>query len=292
VDQSVNAPESGTRYSMSQTLMDFTGDGRADFVVKLNNKLSLAANYAGPTGTSTQFFGPIALVPSTDPSGPQGSLASQTSVDARYQYAPAANRNTTDVWRQEIDVNGDGRVDIIDAAEEPDHWVIYLNTKNGLGVSWLRRSISVKALREALTSDGHKLNGPYVPLSRRATGTDIETPVCWRWDQSNKKWIWYPDGFSNFQCVGPQGQRLTANDVLQRSAEKTYVEWQLLDVNGDGYLILSSMKVRSIFNYCARFPTIRRPTRNGTAPHPQIGRTERFLAGLNGCDSDRTQTTL
>lgn len=30
------------------------------------------------------------------------------------------------MWRQEIDVNGDGRIDIIDAAEEAGHWVVPL----------------------------------------------------------------------------------------------------------------------------------------------------------------------
>ena len=36
--------------------------------------------------------------------------------------------NSDMMWRQSIDVNGDGRLDLIDAQESAGGWVVYLNT--------------------------------------------------------------------------------------------------------------------------------------------------------------------
>jgi hypothetical protein len=199
-DSSVNAAEPGDRYAMWQTLTDFTGDGRADLVFKMNDQLWIAKGLAAPGGATTLGVGAQALVPLTDGTLTSGPVSAQSSSKARFQYGPA-NRNTTDVWRQAIDINGDGRVDVIDAAEEPDHWVIYLNTPDGpSGIKWERRSFSVKSLREALVSSGHAIDGDHVPLSRRATGTDLKVWQCWRWE--NNKWNWYDEGFSNHRCPG------------------------------------------------------------------------------------------
>ena len=46
-DTSANVPESGDRYAMWQTLLDFDGGGRSDFVFKKNNKLWIAKSSAG-----------------------------------------------------------------------------------------------------------------------------------------------------------------------------------------------------------------------------------------------------
>ena len=226
-DSSVNVPEQGDRYAMWQTLIDFTGDGRPDLIFKKNNTLWIAKGLPAPGGATTFGVGAQALAQLTDSTLTSGPISTQSSLKARFQYAPA-NRNTTDVWRQAIDVNGDGRIDIIDAAEEADHWVIYLNTPGSpSGIKWERRSFSVKSLRATLTSYGHKIEGDHVPLSRRATGTNIQTWECWRWE--NNKWNWYSAGFQNHRCQGVEGQ------VLGRGPERTFVEWQLVDLNGDGY---------------------------------------------------------
>jgi hypothetical protein len=226
-DSSVNVPESGDDYAMWQTLTDFNGDGRPDLVFKKNNTLWIAKGAAAPGGATTFGVGPQALVQLTDATLTGGAVSTQSSSEARYQYAPA-NRNTTDVWRQEIDINGDGRIDIIDAAEEPDHWVIYINTPEGpSGIKWERRSFSVKGLREMLVGLGHKIDGDHLPLSRRATGTNLQIWECWRWE--NNQWNWYSAGFSNHRCQGVEGQ------IYGRGSERTFVEWELVDLNGDGY---------------------------------------------------------
>lgn len=224
LDGSVSAPEPGDRYAMWQSLTDIIGDGRPDLIFKKNNKLWVAYNMASTNGSTS--FSDMPQVSLSDATFASGPVSTQTSTQQRFEYA-AANRNTTDVWREAIDVNGDGRIDIVDAAEEPDHWVIYLNSPGGsAGVKWLRRSFLVTDLRAALSSSGHKLTGPYVPLSRRSTGTDLKMWDCWRWDGS--KWQWYSQGFSNHACQGTP-------DVLARGPERTFVEWELADLNGDGY---------------------------------------------------------
>src|SRR5262245_26283182 len=226
-DSSISAPVPGTRYALWQSLMDFTGDGRPDLVFKASNKLWIAKGLPGPNGSTTFGIGPQALAPLWDSTFTGGPLATQTSVQARFQYA-AAKRNTTDVWRQAIDINGDGRIDIIDAAEEADRWVVYLNTPGGpSGIKWERRSLSVRDLRAALVSAGHVLHGDHVPLSRRSTGANIRIWKCWLWQ--NGDWHWFAEGFANHRCQG------TADDVLDRAAERTFIEWELLDLNGDGY---------------------------------------------------------
>ncbi len=226
LDPSVNAPVGGDRYAMWQTLTDVTGDGRPDLVFKKNNKLWVAFNRPGANGNTTLGVGVQGVVQLADATFSGGAFATHTSVMRRFDYA-AANRNTTNEWRQAIDVNGDGRIDIIDAAEQPDHWVVYLNTPDPNGVKWVRRSFSVIHLRETLVSSGHLIEGPYVPLSRRATGTDIKIWECWRWNGT--QWQWYSQGFSNHRCEGVEQQ------VVERGSERTFVEWQLVDLNGDGY---------------------------------------------------------
>jgi RHS repeat-associated protein len=227
-DSSVNAPEQGDRYAMWQTLTDMNGDGRPDVVFKKNNKLWVAYNRPGPNGTTTIGAGAEGVAQLSDQTFSNGPVSTQTSTTRRFQYG-SANRNTTDVWREAIDINGDGRMDIIDAAEEPDHWVIYLNTPGpgGNGVVWQRRSFLVTSLRETLAHYGHTIEGHYVPLSRRATGVDVQIWECWRWNGT--KWQWYSDGFSNHQCQGVNQQ------VVAVGPERTFVEWDLIDVNGDGY---------------------------------------------------------
>jgi hypothetical protein len=224
-DSSVNAPIYGDRYAMWQTLTDVNGDGRPDLVFKKNNKLWVAYNRPGPNATTT-LGNNLQGVQLSDSTLSNGAFEAHTTSERRFAYANA-NRNTMNVWREAIDVNGDGRLDIIDAAEEPNHWVVYLNTPGLNGVTWVRRSFTIASLIEALSSRGHTIEGPYLPLERRATGTDLKMWECWRWNGT--QWQWYSEGFSNHRCEGVEQQ------VVARGPEHTFVEWQLMDVNGDGY---------------------------------------------------------
>jgi RHS repeat-associated protein len=227
IDSSASVPESGDAYGMSQTVADFTGHGRTDLVFRKNGRLWIAKGGPGPDSTSTFGAGEVeSLVPLSDDTFKGNSISTQSLTSRRYDYA---TRNTTDVWRQAIDINGDGRLDIIDAAEEADHWVVYLNTPGGpSGVKWERRSFSIAKLRGLMRTSGHNIDGNHLPLSRQSTGIRIAVDQCWRWDGS--KWNPYSEGFSNHRlCPG------SANKLEAKGAEFTYIEWELADVNGDGY---------------------------------------------------------
>src|SRR5262249_4345560 len=85
------------------------------------------------------------------------------------------------VWRKAIDVNGDGRIDIIDAAEQAGHWVVYLNTPDATDptvVHWEKRSFSVATLSQQLASHG-MTEGGFVPLSRTAIGIHGLAATCY-----------------------------------------------------------------------------------------------------------------
>jgi RHS repeat-associated protein len=227
-DSSVNAPVQGHPYAMWRSLTDLTGDGRPDLIFKHNDKLFVAYNLPAPDGSTTLGVGPQAIAQLPDAMFAKRAFSMHTTTEQRFQYGAHVHRNTTNVWRRAIDVNGDGRIDIIDAAEEPDRWVIYLNTPGPAGdIKWERRSFSVAHLRAELTSFGHVIDGQYLPLSRRATGTNVKGSECWRWDGTN--WQWYLLGFATHKCQG------FIDDDTPDGPELTFVEWDLLDLNGDGY---------------------------------------------------------
>jgi RHS repeat-associated protein len=238
-DSSANAPGGGPVYTMWQSLIDVTGDGRPDLVFKKNDKLWVAYNRPSTNGQTTVGALPQSIVQLTDSTFDSSVLAKHSTVVQRYALdaaqllgPPAAYRNTVNVWQQAIDINGDGRIDIIDASEEAEHWVVYLNTQDPVtgGVKWQRRSFSVKALRETLTSEGHTFDSSYVPLSRRSTGSAIQVYECWKWagTPQDGQWQWYPEGLNGQGCFGD-------SVVHARGGERTYVEWELIDLNGDGY---------------------------------------------------------
>ena len=109
----------GVPYLTWQSLTDFNGDGRPDLVYAKNGQLFIANNVPMPGGT-TAFAAGVPLSGTTLPNGP---LKSRTATNNRF-----SGFNSDAVWRQAIDFNGDGRIDIIDATEQAGYWVVYLNT--------------------------------------------------------------------------------------------------------------------------------------------------------------------
>lgn len=199
-----------------RNLIDVTGDGRPDVVFRHGNQLWVARNYPSPGGT--RFDVPVQLTDNTLEAGP---LSSDT--DYTVNVDPNNSRYRNDTWRKTIDINGDGRLDVIDARESDDKWTIYLNTP-GSPVMWIKRQVSVASLRTQLTARGHVIDGPYVPLTRKSTGFDTEVDECWKWDGAN----WSFDEIV-IRCGG--------GAAVQRklTGEKSITEWDLMDMNGDGY---------------------------------------------------------
>jgi hypothetical protein len=108
---------------MWQTIIDVDGDGRPDLVFKKSDKVRVAYNRPGVGRATTLGAGLQGIVPLSDNTFTGSSFSAHTMTKRRFWYESdgAFNQNTMDVWRQAIDVNGDGRIDIVDAAEEPGH---------------------------------------------------------------------------------------------------------------------------------------------------------------------------
>ena len=216
-------------YALTQTLIDFTGDGRPDFVWydPADNYLHMARNIPGPGGTTT--FGPPAIL--NDSTFTRPVLDIRTLAKVRFDkddQSHDANREL--VWTQTIDVNGDGRLDVVDAADTEDYWIAFLNTPDRTvpsGIKWEKRAYYVKPMRLSF-GGGFSFNSNFVPLAQRTTQSDYVEPVCWYFKDGgwHDNWLWpctqIPPGTQPEPQVTPPIQR-------------TVTEWELKDINGDGF---------------------------------------------------------
>ncbi len=242
-DPGASSPSGGKTQVSWQNLVDVSGDGRPDLVYAKNGQLWVAMNR--PAAGSATSLTAIASLPLNDSVFTAGPLASHSSKSERYDYGL---QNEDSLWRQQIDLNGDGRLDIIDAAEEPGKWTIYLNTP-GNPVTWVKRSFSITALRDTLVQYGHVIEGDYLPLSRRTTGYDLAKARCYRWNSSTNSYELFEDGWGEvcFERVSDPIQ-CAPGSVCKASSEKTFVEWEIRDLNGDGYpdVAFNSSPVRNL----------------------------------------------
>lgn len=213
-------------FATPQSLIDMTGDGRPDLVWHANGKLWLARNVAGPNGPT---FAPTVLL--NDNTFKRPVLDARSSKYERFNGPANSAENQDNVWMQTIDVNGDGRIDIVDAAEKPDYWIVYLNTPDSTvasGIKWVRRAYRIDRLYRLFASRGMAVESGYLPLSRRFTGRDYGDWTCWRWFPSFGAYIRV-----SLQTYCPD----YSPDVHKpyRGPEKTFTEWEFKDINGDGY---------------------------------------------------------
>ncbi|NVJ19648.1 hypothetical protein HUW62_00135 [Myxococcus sp. AM011] len=220
----------GTGSATWQSLTDVTGDGLPDLVYPKNGKLWVAVNRPATSSTISLGTGTFNAQLS-DTVLTTGAFETRSATQNRFANSSAAV-NIDKVWRQAIDVNGDGRVDLIDAAAEPGRWVIYLNTPGAgpSGVTWVRRSFSIGNLYTHLLNRGHNLTGNYLPLSSRFSGRERVVGTCWKFI-AGTGWTEYPQGYTTHECNNPDAP----SGELSADAEKTYTDWEVKDVNGDGF---------------------------------------------------------
>ncbi|MEZ4442853.1 MAG: RHS repeat-associated core domain-containing protein [Polyangiaceae bacterium] len=236
-DPSLEMPDSlgigNTEYASLRALQDFTGDGRADWVYASGGSLWLSTNQPHEL-TLGGFWssGPIGEPGSEDLGAP--SLSIQALLHERREYGEATNPgslsgfNVNDTWRQVIDMNGDGRLDIVDASQKTDTWVVYLNTPGATAetILWKRQLIDAEPFRDYLEARGHLVLDDYVPLGRKTSGRSITRYRCYR----------YLNGWS--ESTDPACASLLP--PTEYHDEKTITEWELRDFNGDGFVDIVS----------------------------------------------------
>lgn len=208
-------PAFGTSYSTDLMFTDITGDGRPDLVSFTGNALTIARNTSASSGIS--FNSAVQL---SDTVLSARAPEAHTLSSPRYSATDTTNVDMT--WRQALDVNGDGRIDIVDAGEQAGHWVVYLNTPDPAtpqNIHWVRRSFSVSALMQNLRDRGMAPDTSFLPLARRKTYRDNVSLTCWQFRGSG----WHTVLVSTCPGTGPT------------PIEQTFTEWELRDINGDGY---------------------------------------------------------
>lgn len=248
-------PPADPKYTQSQgsvtvqNLVDINGDGRPELTYVDHGQLRAMLNQPQPdgAGAATYFPGNIALSGGASGAtnaqiGALETRSSQTTRDSQVVNGVYGgyNFNTDMTWRQLIDVNGDGRLDIIDAKEEAGSWVVYLNTpapNAPLEVLWQRRTISIAPMVKHLTDAGYEVSSKYLPLSQRQTGAKVQFRTCWVLVQDQHlDFIWQKtQPGTTFDdpnpCIQPSGSIILGS----KGPESTTVEWELSDINGDGY---------------------------------------------------------
>lgn len=192
--------EDTTRFNTPQNLLDVTGDGIPDLVFAKSGVLWSSKGIAN-FGGGVSFGAPAVL-------GDNG-VTIVDSLEDRAVYHGKQDDDPYDleqIWKQAIDVNGDGRIDIVDAWIHPNQWTVYLNTPSSgpSGVAWKEVAIDTQPLLNRL-GGVRDLSDGRVSLSRRYSGTTFTTDYN--------------------------------GDPIDTGVPNTtsFVEWELSDLNGDGF---------------------------------------------------------
>jgi RHS repeat-associated protein len=214
----------------AQSLIDATGDGRPDFI----GDAGMYRNRPGPNGTTV--FTPGNGIGIGTPLVP-GELAPREFMQSHAfglrTLAPFRGEDSVrgETFSQFIDMNGDGRLDLVESRGLG--WRIHLNKPDPADpAGGVRVTITVPMQRiEAALRAGntHVLPGPGgitgIPLSRKSTVPQGGFLQCFVWHALEQRWEKASSGGN--VCIFP-------GDADPRR-KQTIVEWELKDINGDGY---------------------------------------------------------
>ncbi|HEY7531312.1 MAG TPA: hypothetical protein VH681_00860, partial [Nitrospiraceae bacterium] len=241
----INTVDHLVRLISPQNFVDLDGDGRPD----LRSEVGVFRNIPGVNGT-TAFISP-------SDSGLSSFGADETTTT---DHAPRFGGNTepdgkllnrVEVWKRHIDMNGDGRVDFVDAQTDPTRWIVHINAPDPTDPSKsidIVRTISTAPIRQAIKHRYFRLDDSKpIPLARITSVQDTTLDACWFWE--GDRWT--------------MANPTTCPDFPPntKKPEKTITEWELKDINGDGYpdFVYTESPVR----YNDFFPQDR-PTSPGT----------------------------
>src|SRR5262249_55227624 len=144
-------------------------------------------------------------------------------------------------WIQMIDMNGDGRVDVVVANDIENAWVVHLNKPDPQDpnlIVWETSYIDIRPLLQYLPNTPgamvQKPDGVFLALSSTATGHDQLFNHCWQ--GSGSGWVESIQGYVKGNCPLPQGQEpLSPGFAWTDLTDRTITQWELRDINGDGY---------------------------------------------------------
>ncbi|WP_338869532.1 RHS repeat-associated core domain-containing protein [Myxococcus stipitatus] len=223
---------SGTReLSTKQAFVDLDGDGRPE--IKAGTSIYRNLPSSAVRGHSS-FVNALFDLPRVGPEmsetiSPAGEFESRYGIwDVSSSFSAYAKpvRTFVRTWKKHIDVNGDGRMDFIDATASFDYWLVLLNTPDPNDPRksiTIERRISLAAIRNAL---GDKWGGSYIPLEMNLTVATQGALQCFVLTEF-EGWI--------TPLVGLCPALETALVTRTQAAQATLALWELKDINGDGY---------------------------------------------------------
>lgn len=208
-----------TDLTTQQNLFDLSGDGRPDYFQNItdghlfHNVLDASGGITLSTAITGNMFDVSNKIHSASLGSGSATIEKTTNIN--------------DTLRQVIDINGDGRLDIVETVlPDTDHWILHLNTPDPLNpnnIVWVDVTVPVSGMRAGLGTTG--LSFGRVPM-KRVTTVKESAQHCWHWPSGGPQWTEVP--FSSTTC-SPSLQ------TPSLAVTHSITEFELIDVNGDGY---------------------------------------------------------